>query len=37
MTHIYDEELQHLIRETAEEERVPLREGVYLQTTGIEF
>ena len=37
MTHIYDEELQHLIRETAEEERVPLREGVYLQTTGPNF
>ena len=37
MTHIYDEELQHLIRETAAEERVPLREGVYLQTTGPNF
>ena len=37
MTHIYDEELQQLIRETAEEEKVPLREGVYLQTTGPNF
>ena len=37
MTHIYDEDLQQLIRETAEEEKVPLREGVYLQTTGPNF
>ena len=37
MTHIYDEELQHLIRETAAEERVPLREGVYLADYRIEF
>ena len=37
MTHIYDEELQNLIRCTAEEEQIPIREGVYLQTTGPNF
>ena len=30
-------EILFLIRETAAEERVPLREGVYLQTTGPNF
>lgn len=37
MTHIYDEELQNLIEETAEEEKIPLQKGVYLQTTGPNF
>ena len=37
MTHIYDEELQDLIEETAEEEKIPLQKGVYLQTTGPNF
>lgn len=37
MTHIYDEELQQLIRDTAEEENIVLREGVYVQTTGPNF
>lgn len=37
MTHIYDPELQMLIRETAEEEQIALQEGVYLQTTGPNF
>ena len=37
MTHIYDEKLQNLIEETAEEEKIPLQKGVYLQTTGPNF
>ena len=36
MTHIYDEELQHLIRETAAEERVPLREDAVGMSTACE-
>lgn len=34
MSNIYDKELQQLIRETAAELNIPLREGVYLQLTG---
>ena len=37
MTHIYDPELADVIRKTAEEEKIPLREGVYLQTSGPNF
>lgn len=37
MTHIYDKELQQLIRDTAEEEKITIQEGVYLQTTGPNF
>lgn len=37
MTHIYDEELQGWIEETAREEDIPLQKGVYLQTTGPNF
>ena len=37
MTHIYDEELQRWIEETAREEDIPLQKGVYLQTTGPNF
>ena len=37
MTHIYDIELQKLIRKTASEEKIDLKEGVYLQTTGPNF
>ena len=37
MTHIYDEQLQELIRETAKEEEIPIQEGVYLQTSGPNF
>lgn len=37
MTHIYDEELQKLICETAAEEKIDIQEGVYLQTTGPNF
>ena len=37
MTHIYDEKLQKLIRETAKEEKIPIQEGVYLQSSGPNF
>ena len=37
MTHIYDEELQGWIEETAREDDIPLQKGVYLQTTGPNF
>lgn len=37
MTHIYDEELQGWIEETAREKDIPLQKGVYLQTTGPNF
>src|SRR5699024_8813645 len=37
MTHIYDIEMQKLIRKTASEEKIDLKEGVYLQTTGPNF
>lgn len=37
MTHIYDEELQGWIEDTAREEDIPLQKGVYLQTTGPNF
>ena len=37
MTHIYDEELQGWLEETAREEDIPLQKGVYLQTTGPNF
>ena len=34
MSHIYDEDLQELLRETAKELGIALKEGVYLQFTG---
>lgn len=37
MTHIYDPELQEVIRQTAKKERIALREGVYVQTSGPNF
>ena len=37
MSHIYDAGLQEVIRSTAREEQITLREGVYLQTTGPNF
>lgn len=37
MTHIYDLKLAELIRKTAKEEQIELREGIYLQTTGPNF
>ncbi len=37
MSHVYDEELSDVIRQVASEERVTLREGVYVQLTGPSF
>ena len=37
MTQIYDVKLMKLIRDTAEEEQISIREGVYLQTSGPNF
>lgn len=37
MTHIYDAELMDLIEETACEQKIDLKKGVYLQTTGPNF
>lgn len=37
MSHIYDKKLQKLIRETAKEEKIPIQEGIYLQTSGPNF
>lgn len=37
MTHIYDIQLQELIRKTAAKEKIDLQEGVYVQTTGPNF
>lgn len=34
MSHIYDVELQNIIRDTAKENEIALQEGVYLQFTG---
>ncbi len=34
MTHVYDLELSDVIRKTAKEDGIDLKEGVYLQTTG---
>lgn len=34
MSHIYDEDLQAMIRKTAAEHDIPLKEGVYIQLTG---
>lgn len=37
MTQIYDREIMELIRQTAREEKIPLQEGVYIQTSGPNF
>lgn len=37
MTHIYDRELMEIIEKTAAEEKIDLKKGVYLQTTGPNF
>lgn len=34
MTKVYDRELQQILRETAEENGIALREGIYVQTMG---
>ena len=37
MSHVYDLELQELIRRTAEEDGIDLQEGIYAQFTGPSF
>lgn len=37
MTHVYDEDLQEIIRQTAKEAGVDLKEGIYAQLTGPSF
>lgn len=37
MTHIYDEKLQNIIRETAKREQIAIQEGVYVQASGPNF
>lgn len=37
MSHIYDEDLQNIIKETASENNIDLKEGVYAQLTGPSF
>lgn len=37
MSHVYDEDLQQILRETAKEHNIPLNEGVYIQFTGPSF
>lgn len=37
MSHVYDEDLQQIIRATAAANEIPLKEGVYVQLTGPSF
>ena len=37
MSHVYDLDLQEIIRKTAKESNIPLQEGVYIQFTGPNF
>lgn len=37
MSHVYDEDLQEIIRKTAKENDIALQEGVYVQLTGPSF
>lgn len=37
MTHVYDMELQNIIRDVAKTEKIDLKEGVYAQLTGPSF
>lgn len=37
MSQVYDKELQQLIKDAAEENKVPLQEGIYVQLTGPSF
>lgn len=37
MSHVYDLDLQEIIRNTAKESNIPLQEGVYIQFTGPNF
>ena len=37
MSSVYDKSLQEILRQTAEEYRIPMKEGVYMQLTGPPF
>ena len=37
MSHVYDKKLIEIIRHTARENKIPLKEGIYLQLTGPSF
>lgn len=37
MSHIYDEDLQTIIKKTALDNEIPLKQGVYLQMTGPQY
>lgn len=37
MSHVYDPELQTIVKETAQAHEIPIKEGVYIQLTGPEF
>jgi len=37
MSHVYDEELQEIVRKTTEDMNIDLKEGVYVQLTGPSF
>ncbi len=37
MSSVYDKGLQEILRQTAEEYRIPMKEGVYMQLTGPSF
>lgn len=37
MSTVYDKELQEILRKTAKEQNVPLKEGIYVQMTGPSF
>ena len=37
MSTVYDKELQEILRQTAKEYDIPLKEGVYIQLTGPSF
>ncbi|MBO5302932.1 MAG: purine-nucleoside phosphorylase [Lachnospiraceae bacterium] len=37
MSHIYDEDLQNIVKKTALDNEIPLKQGVYLQMTGPQY
>lgn len=37
MSHIYDEDLQTIVKKTALENNIPLKQGVYIQMTGPQY
>ena len=35
MSNVYDKDLQDIIRQTSKELEIPIKEGVYIQYTGL--